>query len=469
MDAGHNVRLLDAEKNHLPFKDILESVNAFSPDIVMTGHSGSTPAHPICVKMLTEIKRVFPEIITVYGGVFPTFHADQILRQDKAVDVIVCGEGEAVTLNLVEALKSGESLEGVKGIAYRNQGKPKLTTPSPPIQNLDAFRTGWELIENWDDYQCFALGRSAIIQLSRGCPHRCTYCGQKDFWVEWRHRDPVKTVDEIEWLYRTHQVHFVNMADENPATNESVWHRFLEEMASRKIPVHLFTSIRTTDIVRDADVLHLYKKAGIQYILLGIESVEPDVLRKIKKGSTTRQDLEACRLLKKHGIFSIVAHVVGLGDETWKTFRTAAEQLVHYDGDFVNVTYVTPHSWTEFGRRSKEMPVIQPDQSKWDYRHQVIEQAHLTPWKIFLATKLLELRFHARPGKLWSIIKNRDRFLRKQLLWCFLHTGLIWLSEVILLKTTRSGKGCSKVSHNNSRRPIFCSNPSLQIQPSNRL
>ena len=97
IDAGHDVRLVDAERNHLSFRDILESLSAFSPDMVMTGHSGSTPAHPICVKMLTEIKRVFPEIITVYGGVFPTFHADQILRQDKAVDVIVCGEGEAVT------------------------------------------------------------------------------------------------------------------------------------------------------------------------------------------------------------------------------------------------------------------------------------------------------------------------------------------------------------------------------------
>ena len=238
-------------------------------------------------------------------------------------------------------------------------------------------------------------------------------------------------------------------------------------MASRELPVHLFTSIRTTDIVRDANILHLYKKAGIQYILLGIESVEPDVLRKIKKGSTTRQDLEACRLLKKHGIFSIIAHVVGLKDETWKTFRTAAEQLAHYDGDFVNVTHVTPHSWTEFGRRSNQNHVIQPDQSKWDYRHQVLDQTHLSPWKIFLAIKLLEFRLHARPGKLWSIIRNEDRFLRKQLLWCFFHTGLLWLSEVILLKSTRSAKKYSKISDHSFPRQTFCSKPGLQIQTSN--
>jgi anaerobic magnesium-protoporphyrin IX monomethyl ester cyclase len=340
LDTGHQVRLLDAERHHLPLGAIVDEVKRFSPRIVMTGHSGSTPAHPVCVKMLGAIKRACPEIFTVYGGVYPSFHAEEILERENSIDVIVRGEGEAVSLNLVETVESEGPLHRVHGIAYRVDGKPVLTPPRPPIQNLDAFRIGWELIENWDDYQCFGLGRAAIIQFSRGCPHCCTYCGQRDFWVEWRYRDPVKVVDEIEWLYRTHNIRFLSLADENPTTSKLEWQRFLQEMAARKIPVYFFASIRTTDIVRDAKILHLYKQAGIQYVLVGIESTEPDVLKKIKKGSTTRHDLQACRLLKQHGIFSIVAHVVGLKDETWKSFRAAAEQLIYYDGDFVNVTYV---------------------------------------------------------------------------------------------------------------------------------
>jgi anaerobic magnesium-protoporphyrin IX monomethyl ester cyclase len=251
-------------------------------------------------------------------------------------------------------------------------------------------------------------------------------------------------VDEIEWLHRTHNVRFVNLADENPAANKAEWQRFLEEMAAREIPVHFFASVRTTDILRDAEILNLYRKAGILYILLGIESTEPEVLKEIKKGSTTRQDLEACRLLKQHGIFSIVAHVVGLKEETWKTFRTAIEQLIHYDGDFVNVTHITPHSWTEFGRKIKDRSIIQYDLSKWDYRHQIIAQPNLTPWKIFLAVKLLELWFHARPGKLLAILKTQDRFRRRQLLWSTLHTGKVWLGEILLLKTSRSPKEIPK-------------------------
>ncbi len=85
-----------------------------------------------------------------------------------------------------------------------------------------------------------------------------------------------------------------------------------------------------TCIVRDAAILDLYRMGGILYILLGIESTEPKVLRKIKKGSITREDLAALRLFERHGIFSIVAHVVGSKDETWEswTFWPAAKGYV---------------------------------------------------------------------------------------------------------------------------------------------
>jgi len=440
LDAGHEVKLLDAERRHLPLKAIIEEVDRFSPDMVMTGHAGSTPAHPICVRMLKAIKGAFPEVITVYGGVYPTFHAEEILQQEQGVDVIVRGEGESVSLELVKAIESGRPLSTVKGIAYCVEGQAELSSAREPIQELDAFPIGWGLIQNWDDYQCFGMGRAAVSQFSRGCPHACTFCGQQEFWQEWRHRDPVKVADEIEWLHRAHGVRFISLADENPTTDRAVWHRFLEELAARDIGVHFFISIRTPDIVRDADILPLYKKAGIQYILLGIESVDPQVLKDIKKGSTTRQDLEACRLLKQHGIFSIVAHVVGLQEESWKTFRTAIKQLAYYNGDFVNVTHVTPHSWTQFAEQTKARPIIQPDVGKWDYRHQILSQPKLSPWKVFLGAKLIEACVHARPGKLWSILGTGDRFLRKQLLWCFLHTTAVYWAEIILWKATRSPK-----------------------------
>jgi anaerobic magnesium-protoporphyrin IX monomethyl ester cyclase len=249
--------------------------------------------------------------------------------------------------------------------------------------------------------------------------------------VRWRHRDPVKLTDEIEWLVRTHGVRFVTLADENPTTLQAVWRGFLEEVARRRLPVHFFATIRATDIVRDAELLPLYRAAGILYVLMGIESTNGAVLKRIKKGSTTQHDLRACHLLKQHGIFSILGHIVGFEEETWSTFREAFRRLIHYDGDWLNAMYVTPHGWTAFGQEVQQRQVVQPDQQKWDYRHQVLRQKHLTPGRLLAAVKWLEFCYHLRPSRLWAILRTRDRFRRRQLLWTFRHIGLVWIGEIV--------------------------------------
>jgi anaerobic magnesium-protoporphyrin IX monomethyl ester cyclase len=436
-DAGHEVKLLDAERRGMRTAAIIRAVQRFAPDLVMTGHAGSTPAHPVCIRMLRAIKAASPRVLTVYGGVYPSYHAAAILNDEPAVDLIVRGEGESTAAELVEALAAGgagpvgERLARIAGLAYRADGRIVLTDARPPIADLDAWRVGWELIEDWAAYRCFGLGRAAIVQFSRGCPHRCTYCGQHRFWIKWRHRDPVKLVAEIEWLHRTHQVRFVTLADENPTTLEGPWRRFLEELAARRLPVRFFATIRATDIVRDRDLLPLYREAGILYVLMGIESTNDEVLRQIRKGSTSREDFRACRLLKEHGIFSIIGHIVGFAQETRASFRTALRQLHLYDGDYLNAMYVTPHDWTPFAQEARERPVVQLDQRKWDYRHQVFAQEHLRPWEFFWAVKWLELRFHLTPRRLRALLFDRDRPARHQRIWVFRQIALVWLAEVL--------------------------------------
>jgi anaerobic magnesium-protoporphyrin IX monomethyl ester cyclase len=427
IDAGHELRLLDAECLHLRTEQILDAVRRFGPGVVMTGHAGSTPAHPVCVAMLRAIKERAPHVRTVYGGVFPTYHARAILEQEPAIDVIVRGEGEATALELVDALGKPRCLDRIAAIAYRDGGKVALTAEREPIRNLDACRVGWELIEDWDRYRCFGLGRAAVLQFSRGCPHRCTYCGQHGFWVQWRHRDPVRLADEVAWLHHEHGVRFITLADENPTTLRPVWQRFLEELAARRLPVQFFATIRATDIVRDADLLPLYRRAGILYVLMGIESTDAAVLDRVAKGSTPAADMQACRLLKQHGIYSILGYIVGFADETWASLWASGRRLAHYEGDWLNAMYVTPHDWTPFGKQAID-GAIEPNQQKWDYRHQVLGQKHLRPWQLFLWVKWTELWFHMRPRRLWELLRNRRGW--QQRMWVMLHIGMVWLGEI---------------------------------------
>jgi len=435
LDRGHTVRLLDAARDHLSDTEIVQRAKEFAAQLVMIAHVGSTSAHPCCLRVLQCIKAACPDILTIYGGVHPTYHDRSILAEHRQVDIIVRGEGEETVRCLVDRLVrdglQAYDLSDLKGVSWRKQGTIERTPAPSPIQRLDNYRIGWELIEDWDKYQAFDFGRAAVVQFSRGCPHFCTYCGQWMFWKHWRHRDVQKFVDELVWLYETHAIRFFWIADENPTTIKEVWQRVLEEIARRKLSIGLCASIRAQDIVRDADILHLYKQAGFVYVLMGVEAVTDETLAKIRKESSVDDAYEAVRLLRKHQILSIVDYIFGLENETFRSIWRGLQGLHNYDGDFLNALYLTPHSWTPLGKQLKDAPVIESDLWRWDYRHQILQITTLSPAQLFAAVKVVECLYHLHPHRLWRTLTASDPQIRRLLRFSFWHITLTFWSEIV--------------------------------------
>jgi len=430
IDAGHDVELFDAEFGPKPVETILKETIRRRPDLVMMGHSGSTSADPTVRRIATLIRKQLPKTKIVYGGVFPTYHWADILRECRAVDVIVRGEGEDTIVKLVDALESGAPLEDVRGIAFRRNGVPHATPPAQTIACLDDYRIGWELID-FARYSYWGGKRAVVMQFSRGCPHLCNYCGQRGFWTRWRHRDPKKLAAELARLHREHGVELVNFADENPTSSKRRWREFLEAMIAEKVPLIIIGSTRADDIVRDADILPLYKKAGVLRFLMGMENTDETTLAAIRKGGSTTKDREAIRLLRQHGIISLATWVVGFEEETdldyWRTYR----QLLSYDPDQIMSVYVTPHRWTPYFRIAQDRKIIQTDQRKWDYKHQVLKTKAMPPWRIHLWVKLVEVALQIRPRALWRNLFHPDREVRHGMRWYTRMGRRVWIHEVL--------------------------------------
>lgn len=112
---GFTVKLIDAEFGPLPLVEIAREVQLLETDVVMIGHSGSSTAHPTVVELCRLLKLAMPKLTTVYGGVHPTYHWDEILRESAAIDIIVRGEGEETALRLMHTLASGAGLSSLAG------------------------------------------------------------------------------------------------------------------------------------------------------------------------------------------------------------------------------------------------------------------------------------------------------------------------------------------------------------------
>lgn len=429
IDAGHEVQLLDAEFGPMKYVDIMHEAIKRDPDLLLMGHSGSTSAQPIINEITHLIKSKKPSLKIIVGGVFPTYHWHEILEENNQIDYIVCGEGEKVCLNLVNALNNQTSLELVKGIAFRLNGVILKTPPEENIQNLDEYRIAWELMGDYH-YTYWGQRKAVVIQFSRGCPYPCSYCGQSLFWKKWRHRDPQLLADEIEMLHKTYGIKVINFADENPSTHKQPWKEFLEALIKKNLNLILVGSIRADNIVRDADILHLYKQAGFERFLLGIENYDETILEKIKKAGTVSKDKEAIQLLRKHNILSMATYVVGFGEEKTKDFYNSLKQLLTYDPDQVQLLYVTPHRWTPYYEEIKHKKIIQLDQRKWDYKHQVMSTQYLKPWIVILYVKLIEIMMQTRPSALKRLLFHHDPRLRDAMRWYTRIGRRVWFHEL---------------------------------------
>jgi anaerobic magnesium-protoporphyrin IX monomethyl ester cyclase len=442
IDDGHVVELIDAEFGPMPLPEVVQRAAAKAPHAVLLGHSGSTSGHPIVAELTRQLRVALPRATIVYGGVFPTYHWREILAEQPQIDVIVRGEDEATIVALMRALEALTPLDRIAGIAYGANGVPTATPPAPVIRDLDAYRVGWELIDH-RRYSYWGGKRAVVVQFSRGCPHLCNYCGQRGFWTRWRHRDPRKFAAEIAWLHRVHGVEVINFADENPTVSRKAWRAFLEALIAENVELTLVGSTRADDIVRDADILHLYKQAGFERFLLGMENTDEATLRLIRKGGGTKSDREAIRLLRRHDILSMATWVVGFEDETARDLIRGLRQLISYDPDQIQALYVTPHRWTPFFRLAASRRVVQTDQRRWDYKHQVLHMRHMSPWRLLMFVKCIEALVQLRPKALWRVLAHRDRKIRHAMRWYTRMGRRVWPHEIwnFLFRDRRTGNG----------------------------
>lgn len=408
IDAGFSVKLIDHDQNGWSYPRLIQEMADFGADYLLLGHSGSTAAHNTALNTIRAIHQKLPHIRVVYGGVFPSYAHELVMTECPEIDVIVRGEGEETILGLLRTWEQSDDLSYVDGITWRRGEAIIVNRSRTPIRNLDEYRPGWELVD-WPRYSMFGFRSAAGLQFSRGCTLTCTYCGQWMFWKKWRHRSPENVVEQLRVLKSRYGVKIVWFADENFAADRDVAKRILELIAEANLGLSLNLNMTAADVVRDADLIPLYKRAGVDYIVMGIETLKDEVVTDIRKNNPFEISREAVRLLRQNNIISLTNIIYGLEEESWRTILEKFQNLLELDSDILNAMYLTPHFWTAQGRSTAPERVIQMDQDKWSYRNQVLATRYLKPFELFLGVKLTEILFHLRPKAIKRLLSGKDK------------------------------------------------------------
>ena len=345
-----DVRFIDAMTNNLTDEQVRAAIAEEKPDLI--GATSITPSIYKAERLLQIAKEVHPDAVTVLGGIHATFMYQQVLTEAPWIDVIARGEGETILVNLCRAVEEGrwpEARSSIKGIAYTDldAGKIVANPSEDPIADVDQINPDWAILE-WPKYQYIPMGvRVAIPNMARGCPFTCSFCSQWKFWRNYRVRDPKKVVDEIETLVRDHQVGFFILADEEPTIHRKKFIQFCEELEKRKLPVLWGINTRVTDILRDEELLPLYRRAGLIHVSLGTEAAAQLKLDRFNKETTIAQNKKAIDLLRRNGIVAEAQFIVGLENETAETLEETYRMALDWNPDMANWAMYTPWPFSD--------------------------------------------------------------------------------------------------------------------------
>lgn len=348
-EHGWDVMIIDANAKQLSPEEVSRQVASLDPLLAVVIVGGSQPSAstqnmPSARKICSAIKEG-TDCKVALGGLHPSALPPQSL-QEEPVDFVVDGEGPLTLLILAETLFSGkQEYTHVPGLWYWDDPAIRSNKRAELIDNLDSLpQAAWDLLpmhlyraHNW---HCFdhidERAPYASIYTSLGCPYSCLFCcinapfGKPGI----RYRSPESVAEEIGMLVQRYKVRNIKVMDELFVFDERHYMGVVDLILEKQIDVNIWAYARV-DTVKAA-YLPKMKKAGINWLALGIESANPAVRDGAHKKMRAKDIKGVVQSIQDAGIRVIGNYIFGLPDDTRETMQETLDMASDLKCEFAN-------------------------------------------------------------------------------------------------------------------------------------
>jgi hypothetical protein len=291
----------------------LPGFSADPPDFVgvsITATSQIIPGLTLC----RLIKEQFPQVHVTVGGSIFTRLVDNLRRCDRLFEVtddFIVFEGETALLEMINQLEGRRDFSKVPNLIWRQDGKITVNQPfysenlaEHPAPNYKGFPLG----------QYLAPYTVLPVQFSRGCYYKdCAFCALTLDHQNFRQKDPMKVVDELEALSKLHDTPYFFFTDECLALSPTK--RLCKELINRKLDLQWTAELRFEKNL-SRELLSSMREAGCQKIVFGLETYNARLMDFMVKGITQENVSRICADCVDLGIAVHCYVIVGFPTET---------------------------------------------------------------------------------------------------------------------------------------------------------
>jgi radical SAM superfamily enzyme YgiQ (UPF0313 family) len=402
-EKGLKVRIIDDLVEKLPFNELIKRVR----DSLIVGITSTTPTFNAALRYAKAIKKRLPDVFIILGGVHTTFMPYEAIKHDF-IDAVCVGEGEYTIVEVAERIEAEKSLEGVKGLIYKQDGRVIDNGRRGFIEDLDSIPFPAFDLMPLNKYTLLGhkLEQFPMIT-SRGCPFACRYCSSSLFLGrKFRARSAENVADEMEWLIDKFNAKHIAFSDDTFTLNRKRVEKICDEIKKRGLDIKWSCSSRVDTIT--SDLLRKMKSAGCVSIYYGIESASEEILRYYRKKIDFDKIRKAVELTKKAGIETICSFIIGAPAERKEDIKRTLKFAIKLNPDYAQFSILTPYPGTEIYAEAKEKGLLLTENyDEYTAARPVMKNFYLSPNELLGLLKYCYIRFYLRPKFIFNQIRKK--------------------------------------------------------------
>lgn len=367
------VGILDADAERLSLDAAVRRVKDIDPRLVVMVVYGQNPNSGTtsmigALALARALKQNHPEYVICFVGSHTSALPMEVLSYD-CVDIVLLNEGVYALHNLLKSnLK--EDLAHIRGIGYKKRGPggdvvPTLNPPQGvvPQERMDEDMPGyaWDLLpyreKPLDLYRAHFWHAEfdhakrtpfAAIYTSLGCNFGCDFC-MINILNRVNNSEGVSAADSRgmrfwspEWVGREFQklsdlgVRTLRISDEMFFLNRKYYVPVLQQVIDRGLDFNMWTYSRIDTVRRD--YLDLFKKAGVNWLALGVEAGNQLVRQEVSKGSFKEVNIrDVCKTIGEADINIISNYIFGFPDDTMETMQETLNLMLELNTEMANM------------------------------------------------------------------------------------------------------------------------------------
>lgn len=356
---GYNAAIYDVNVQGWDESSAKDLVSRYNPKLIVMmvyGHNplASTQTMPAAGRIAEEIKKYNPDIPLAMGGAHPSALPEKTL-QEESVDFVIQGEGPYTIEGLLGYLGGNRGIKEVKGLWYKEKGAVISGIPAPVVSDLDGELGdyAWDLLPDISNYRAhnmhcfqdfqnsrkedFSDIRSPYVALntSLGCPYSCHYCCINAIFGKpgIRYWSVKKVLGWLDILVNKYKVKNIRFDDELFILDRKRIDEFCDSLIERGYDLNLWVYGRV-DTIEEA-LLKKLKKAGVNWICLGIESANARVRSGVNKNF--QKDIkDTVRIIQANGIYILGNFMFGLPEDNLETMQETFKLAQDLNCEFIN-------------------------------------------------------------------------------------------------------------------------------------